>query len=130
MKRFIILAGLISIGTYDQAAGFVGFAYCQESDYQLVDAKTVTVVTQRRTYSPKCLKVKVNTTVTLPGSSIHPLQAADNLNSVVNPFRSENYGHTSAQTHTLSTPGFYGYFCANHGDSDGNGMAGTIMVVP
>jgi plastocyanin len=75
------------------------------------------------------VKVKSNTSVSIFASSRHPLQAAEDFNGVLNPFRASDE-HVQTQTHTLSEAGFYGYYCTNHGNAaDGSGMGGMIWVV-
>lgn len=78
-------------------------------------------------YSPKCLKVAAGTAVTLPGSGFHPLQGQADVNGVANPFRADAESEANV-THTLTTPGFYGYYCTAHGQPSGTGMAGAIWV--
>lgn len=116
--------GILSFASLAQAEVVSG---CQEQDYITVSA-TQTSIETANGYTPKCLKVKAGTTVSIAASRMHPLQAQRDIGGVANPFASENPS-ISKQTHTLSQPGFYGYFCTNHGDESGRGMAGSIQVV-
>lgn len=75
-------------------------------------------------YTPKCLKVRAGTQVTIDASVVHPLKGI-NANS---PWETMSY--TTAQTRTLSTAGVYPYYCTNHGSPTGTGMAGAVWVVP
>ncbi len=110
---------------------FEAVAGCQPNDYDYVDVEgdvTVTV-TATKSYSPRCLRVKAGTKVTLPASGVHPLQGILNT-TVANPFLNAGGAATAAQTATLTSPGFFGYFCTKHGTAQGTGMAGAIQVVP
>lgn len=78
-------------------------------------------------YTPKCLKVKVGSTVSIDGSSRHPLLAMPDINGIKNPFAT-NEPALSTQTHVMTEPGVFGYYCDKHGSSSGSGMAGVIIV--
>lgn len=109
------------------AQEFVSYANCQPEDYVLVEATEVSINSQGRDYSPKCLKVRPGTVVTISASSHHPLQAAEDF-EVVNPFASEE-SHIENQSRELTDIGFYGYFCTRHANGEtGIGMAGAILV--
>ncbi len=135
---FKILAGLIILATvgveFAQAqetqtpAPIPIVAGCQPGDYQSVLVCATTIAPSGRTYSPKCLKVQRGTQVTIVGSAIHPVQGMGPINGVQNPFTDIRGGAVEAVTKTLSEPGVYGYFCTHHGDENGNGMAGAILV--
>ncbi|MEW5853326.1 MAG: hypothetical protein AB2A00_31390 [Myxococcota bacterium] len=101
---------------------------CAEDDYQDETGQgTFSISTSGTTYTPKCVKVSAGTAVTIAGSSFHPLQGQADVNGVANPFTGSSAA-TTAQTQTLSTPGFYGYYCTAHGSAAGTGMAGAIWV--
>jgi plastocyanin len=85
------------------------------------------VGTLGKSYSPKCLRVKVGSTVSIQASSHHPLSAMPDINGVQNPF-SNGTSFSTSQTRVMSNPGLFGYFCEAHGDAEGDGMAGVILV--
>jgi plastocyanin len=73
-------------------------------------------------YSPDCMKIKVNQSVTFSGSFFeHPLAHACGPAQVI---------ANNAGPFTFTTPGIYGYYCTAHGGINGSGMAGAIQVVP
>lgn len=77
-------------------------------------------------YSPQCVRIRLGQTVDFEGSSFseHSLtQACGPLRNTVR----ANSGQTF--TATLEALGVYGYACAQHGSSNGSGMAGAIEVV-
>ncbi len=78
------------------------------------------------TYEPPCVKIKPGTTVKIPGSSMHHMQAAEDPGGVVNPIRAER-PHQFDKTYTFTEPGFYGYHCTVH-CRDNTGMAAAIWV--
>ena len=125
INKLLILLGTLTITT--QAQAFENVSGCEEADYVLVDGDTANIAT-RNGYTPKCLKIKAGTTVTIQASGAHPLQGQADVAGVANPFRTES-AKTTPQTHTLSDVGFYGYFCVAHGFENGRGMAGSIQVV-
>lgn len=126
IKSMIISGlGMLSFVTAVHAAEVV--SGCQEADYVLVD-KTKATVGISDGYTPRCLKVKVGTAVSIEASRRHPLMAQRDIAGVANPFAADGESE-STLTHTLSKPGYYGYFCTNHGDESGSGMAGSIQVV-
>lgn len=81
----------------------------------------------KNNYKPKCLKIKANQKVTWSGAfSFHPLTSAP-----CNPAAGGVVPATSAGTDvsvTFTAPGFYGYYCAQHGQASGSGMAGVVEV--
>jgi predicted lipoprotein with Yx(FWY)xxD motif/plastocyanin len=102
---------------------------CKDGDYvEQADLKTIT--TSGHKFSPKCLRVHVGRTLTIQGSSFHPVQGMSAVQGVSNPLFNSQGGSTVDVTKTFSSPGVFGYFCTNHGDSSGAGMAGAIQVVP
>jgi plastocyanin len=76
-------------------------------------------------YAPHCVRVAVGTTVTIPGSALHPLHGAtcsptdSPLPTVATPADGD---------YTFTAPGAYGYYCNNHGANTGDGMSGVIVV--
>lgn len=101
------------------------FGTCAPGDFVSSSDKQVTITTRGSDYSPRCLKVKPGTTVTIQASERHPLQGIEM--GPPNPFLRGSPG-TRPETHTLNAPGSYGYFCTDHGDKEGNGMAGVVVV--
>lgn len=113
---------------HTQTQEFVEYANCAEEDYILIETAEISIGFQGSSYEPQCIKVRPGTQIEIAASSRHPLQAAEDFNAIVNPFRAETE-HLSNQTRTLTDLGFYGYFCTRHGDpSDGSGMGGMIWV--
>ena len=137
MKQTIIYLSLIlSSLSYSQELPFE-FAGCEESDFVTSTDAIPRITTNGAGYSPKCLKIvlkeevpnEVRNEVSISASLGHPLQAIKNLSMQPdNPFFAENSSTTTLQK-KFKEPGVYGYFCTNHGDSDGSGMAGAIWVV-
>ena len=97
---------------------------CEETDFVTLDAPAVTVAFQGMGYTPRCLRVKAGTAVTLPANGAHPLQGLHVEGSPTNPFVMPQPA-TSAQTRTLAEPGRFPYFCVRHRTM---GMTGTILV--
>ena len=78
-------------------------------------------------YSPDCLLVRYGQTVTFSGGdfSSHTLeQACGPVSGVIGASSGTSFSVTFDQG-----LGFYGYFCQQHGSSNGSGMAGSIEVV-
>lgn len=80
-------------------------------------------------FSPKCLRVKVGSSITIEASTHHPLTPMAKIGDMINPF-SDQPKFFSAQTRVMTAPGLFGYFCKVHGDPEGDGMAGAILVEP
>lgn len=79
------------------------------------------------TYSPRCLRIRVGQEVTFEGSfSSHPLRQSCGPAPLVPAVQQGS----SASATTTEALGIFGYYCPNHGDADGSGMAGAIEVVP
>ncbi len=77
-------------------------------------------------YSPSCIQIKSGQTVTFSGDfALHPLAQACGPGTLIPAVPSG-----SSATFSACAPGWYGYYCQNHGASDGTGMAGAILVVP
>lgn len=78
-------------------------------------------------YSPDCVRVRLGQTVTFSGGdfSAHPLDQA------CGPVAALITARNGAQlTVTFSSGlGLYGFFCGQHGNASGSGMAGAIEVV-
>lgn len=85
------------------------------------------ITTSGTNFTPKCLRVKAGATVAIQGSNHHPLSAMADIGGAQNPFAT-TMAATEPQTRKMDQPGTYGYFCENHGDPSGSGMAGVIVV--
>jgi hypothetical protein len=125
--------------------GFMAIAPClNESDY--VTGTTVDFgVNGAATYEPKCLKITIpmgslgtagvpGTNVTFSGDFfVHPLAPSEMRGAQTgNPITLTSSlpdGGTSKAFY-FSTPGFFAYYCVEHGASDtGAGMAGVVWAV-
>lgn len=119
-----IAVGLSSAPCLGQSLPVV--AGCTAADFVTGESNS-RIVTSGATYNPKCLRVKAGSSVTIQASLHHPLAAMPNIDGATNPF-SDRASFASAQTRVLDTPGLFGYFCEAHGDAEGDGMAGVILV--
>lgn len=100
-------------------AGCTASSFVQGTDNNVIQAMGAS-------YTPKCLKVKLGSVVTIQASAHHPLAAMADIDAP-NPFAS-NEEMTTTQTRQMNQKGVFGYFCTAHGDSEGDGMAGAILV--
>ncbi|HEY6477413.1 MAG TPA: hypothetical protein VI456_12605 [Polyangia bacterium] len=113
----------------DAAAGFMAFAPCaSESAYVSNMTAIAFGGTLGLNYSPACVKAAPGTTITFSGDfATHPLTPSiARTTASANPIVSTDSGTTVSFTFT--TPGFYGYYCLQHGDDQGDAMAGMIWV--
>ncbi|MBC7741812.1 MAG: hypothetical protein H7061_06430 [Bdellovibrionaceae bacterium] len=85
------------------------------------------ITTAGMAFTPKCLRVKVGATVTIDGSARHPLASMPDIGGVRNPFATGS-NFITPQTRVMKTRGTFGYFCDAHGNINGSGMAGVIVV--
>jgi plastocyanin len=122
MKAPIILSLFLAAVSAQTA-----FAACEPGDFVSREESRVTINIDGRGYSPACLKVKAGTAITIDASRNHPLQGVENRNGPANPFHRGSEA-TSPEPQALRETGRYDYFCTRHGDSNGRGMAGTILV--
>ncbi len=120
MKLLVFIILLISHQVKAQN-GFNLVSGCQPDDYVLADIQGAVGI-QGHSYTPKCLKVLKGSTITITANKKHPLAPQNKMN---NPIQQTE----STKSYTFDQTGVYGYFCIDHGDSNGNGMAGTIWVV-
>jgi len=109
------------------ASAHTAFAACGPGDFVTHDESQVSIRIDGRGYTPACLKVKAGATVTIDASRNHPLQGVENPEGPANPFRRGSEA-TAPETQRLNEVGRYDYFCTRHGDANGGGMAGTILV--
>jgi len=86
-------------------------------------AATVTVDAQDFAFSPPTINVTAGDTVqwSFAGASQHNVTAVDGS------FSSASMS-TGSFSHTFSAPGTYAYFCTFHGNAQGGGMSGTVVV--
>jgi plastocyanin len=115
-------------GTTDASPGCTaGFAGCTSFEDKTAD-NAITIEfggTTGTAYSPKCVKIKKDTKVTLKGNfGFHPLAQACGPSDVIT-----NGSGTEIQF-TFTAAGLFGYYCTAHGTVSGSGMAGAIEVVP
>ncbi len=120
MKIVFLMTLMISIPAQAQSA-------CTPQEFVTVTESQATVAISGGGYTPKCLKVKSGTAVTIQASPRHPLQGVQVAGNPTNPFVRGTEA-TRSETHSLVEPGRYAYFCTHHGDSQGGGMAGEILV--
>jgi|GEM_PF-2300906 len=108
------------------------YGECEKaSDYIEVAEKSVTIHFQGSSYTPPCLIVKAGTEVTVSASNKHPLEAAADIDGIVNPFRSTGESFTENQTRVMDVVGSFAYYCTRHADPEtGQGMGGVIVVIP
>lgn len=134
MKKIVFMAALILAAIARAYANEYTdiepqVAGCTSRNFQ--DARHLEQVRVRisgQNYSPRCLMVKRGTAVTIEASLMHPLQAMAPIRGRRNPFSSP-FGRTFTQTRVFQQTGLYGFFCTRHGNADGEGMAGAILVV-
>ncbi len=93
-------------------------------------SRTLTFPTGGLQFSPKCLRVKVGQSVTFMSPdalfSSHPLKQSCGPTA---DFVTANMGSSKTFTFTAAL-GKYGFYCDEHGTMGGDGMAGSIEVVP
>lgn len=94
---------------------------CSEQDYVAVESGARIEITGRG-YTPRCLIVEVGSEVMIAASERHPL-APQQIRGNPIPETEESVAIT------FSEVGEFGYFCTDHGDQHGEGMAGSVRVV-
>ena len=119
--RRIFLTGILTASSLASTQPHE-IAGCRPEDF-VTGTEQNEIKVEGTTYGPKCLKVKINARVSIQASQRHPLKAMDEVN---NPFAGEVF--TSPQERTMSDPGVFGYYCDAHGDAEGDGMSGAILV--
>lgn len=135
MKKFITAKTLIGLTILScslptvlmaQEISLTTLAECNEAT-AIAGGDVNEIAINGKGYTPNCLKVKVGSTIAIQASSKHPLSAMPDINGAPNPF--SNASETSVtQTRQMTTPGVFGYYCTKHGDPDGSGMTGLILV--
>ncbi|HEX6765275.1 MAG TPA: hypothetical protein VF103_07345, partial [Polyangiaceae bacterium] len=103
------------------------------TDATAMSTVTVTFGPSGFTYTPKCVKVRVNTDVVFNGGFVgHPLLGGEVVGGSYVPASSgpfvpvTNTGTT--KTFSMTSVGTYPYFCTIHGAP--MGMTGAVFVVP
>lgn len=107
------------------------FAGCTEAMFEDHTADTMPIVIDATAHSPfaytrPCIRVRSGAMVTIVNNTTHPVIAATCSHGGPLPIRP--MASTSPSTYTFTTAGAYGYYCNNHGDNGGTGMAGLIVV--
>lgn len=112
-------------GTAGDTTTFTALKPCStESLY--TSAPTTITFGGEQVYTPACLKIARNTTVTFSGPFAgHQLEPSTRGTSG-SPITSTTTGNTASFTFTQ--PGFFPYYCAFHGDDSGTEMAGVVWV--
>lgn len=110
------------------APAFRSIAPCA-TEAAYASGSTVTASVSALEYTPKCLKVKRGTVVTFTGDfGVHPT-IGSTLPARTDPGNPIVSIHTgTSHVVTYAQPGFFGYYCAEHGQDDGTGMAGVVWV--
>ena len=130
MKSFFVISMLLTTGlglpTLAKAQTSAAIAGCTSAQI-VTGAATNHITTAGMAFTPKCLRVKVGASVTIDGSSHHPLASMADINGVRNPFATGS-SFVTPHTRVMNQAGVFGYFCDVHGNSDGQGMAGVIVV--
>ncbi len=119
----LIVLGIFTLTSLPSLA----FGSCEPNEFVAVEGTQATISISGRGYSPRCLKVQKGTAVTIQASDRHPLQGIQVNGGPKNPFV-RGSDATRPETHNLVEAGTYGFFCTDHGDSHGSGMAGEILV--
>lgn len=115
-------------GVWHIVAQEVNVAGCRLEDFVENNSLNPSIGVAGMNYTPKCLRVKKGTQVTLPASATHPLAALGDALGFKNPIA--ELGVINANnTVTFNKTGIFGYFCTRHGNPSGGGMAGAIEVV-
>ncbi len=98
--KTVFLALLITIPVQAWSA-------CEPQEFVTVMENNATIAISGRGYTPRCLKVKSGTAVTIQASERHPLQGVQVPGNPVNPFV-RGSDATRPETHNLveSTPTF------------------------
>lgn len=136
MKKIIALLSLVShLGIAAEAIDANSLkivSNCNPQDFvDMIPGDSIfTIATQGFSYSPKCLRLKKGSTINIQSSSHHAVEAINEANStVVNPIAAQEINNSKTITVTFDEVGVFGYYCENHGNDNGEGMAGAILVV-
>jgi plastocyanin len=115
------------------ADAFMPLAPCNTVDDYTIAASDPSGITfdNTLTYAPKCLKILPGWSLVFTGNAtnfgVHPLFPSSRGDAADNPITQVLSGTTSP-VFTFTKPGYYGYYCAEHGTDSGSGMAGVVWV--
>lgn len=104
-------------------------AACTPEMYVDAVGPTAQIQTRGSSYTPRCLRVKRGTSVTIAASSHHPLQGILMEDGSLNPIANGSAGATAAKTVIIEETGIFGFYCEAHSDELGSRMGGAIWVV-
>ncbi len=119
------LGGLASAILATSLGASADVAGCKLGDFVLGSEITEIRIVEK-SFSPKCLRVKTGSSVVIDATARHPLKAMPDIDGKRNPYAGAT--HVSPQQRVLTEPGIYGFYCDSHGDEEGDGMAGAIVV--
>ncbi len=105
--------------------GFIPLPNCRTPEVFVVGDAAPSVSIVAFGYTPRCLIVPVGATVRMEAAEFHPL-GPSMLGTPGNPIPAGAVAPTDVR---FDAPGFFPYFCANHGTERG-GMAGVVQVIP
>lgn len=120
-KRFIVIA-LVSV---------IFVAACGSDDAgESVEGQEVVVEMYDNRFQYTEIRIPVGGTVTWVGAGANPHNAveANGLWSTESAFGSLDQFEDDEAELTYDSAGEYVFFCTYHGNSDGDGMAGTLIV--
>jgi len=85
------------------------------------------------TYTPKCVKILPGWSVVFTAGNgtnfgIHPLFPSSSRGDAADNPITQVISGTTSPAFTFTKPGFYGYYCIEHGTDEGSGMAGVVWV--
>lgn len=79
-------------------------------------------------YSPMCTKIAAGSILTITASGFHPLVASTRGTTPNRITGTPAEPMTVDQSLFFPTPGFYPFYCNNHGNDNGSGMSGVLWV--
>jgi plastocyanin len=135
MKYLIILLSLssqISFAQNFESTDFKVVSFCNEENYIdiIPSGSTFTILTEDTGYTPKCLRIKKGTTIEIQASTTHPLQGIpESSDPIINPIYDTTGDAVTSKTVTFNDTGVFGYYCTVHGNANGEGMAGAVLVI-
>jgi plastocyanin len=127
-------AGGAGGGSADDAGAFMPVAPCNSTDDYTVATSAPVGITFNNTltYTPKCAKILPGWSVVFTGDAtdfgVHPLFPSSSRGDAADNPITQVLSGTTSPVFTFSKPGFYGYYCIEHGTDSGSGMAGVVWV--
>lgn len=115
-------------------AGLLALVACQGGgegeDGESIEAQDVTVEMYDNRFEYTEIRIPVGGTVTWVGAGANPHNAveANGQWSTETAFGSLDQFEGDSAHLSFEEPGEYVFFCTYHGNSDGDGMAGTLIV--